>query len=92
MCDESVVHLQGEVEVMRTRKAVLLCVSKQEHSGDSLPSTRPNDCCSEVARGRHKLKLQRKRSNFLRVKLGWFAVVFYYNTCILGSYYRLHSE
>lgn len=73
MCDESVVRLQGELEVLRARKAVLLCVAKQDHPNVSSVlshHTLTFDSCSGVARLRHKLKLQRKRSNFLRVKLG----------------------
>ena len=74
MCDESVIRLQGELEVMRARKTVLLCMS-QESTCDVSAASHPTILfadCSLVAKLRHKLKQQKKQANFLRVKLGWF--------------------
>lgn len=79
MCDESVTRLQGELEVLRARKAVLTCVSKQQSVSNSFfPFHLTYDGCSGESKLRHKLKLQRKQINFLRVKLGWYSVDYYF--------------
>lgn len=88
MCDENVLRLQGEVEGLRAHKAVLLCMTEQDYAVS-------NSSCSnisEVVRLKTKLKLQRKQSNFLRVKLGlreWLYRLYNFRKLLL---YRLHSE
>lgn len=90
MCDENVLRLQGEVEGLRAHKAVLLCMTEQDYT----VSIRNSSCSniSEVVRLKTKLKLQRKQSNFLRVKLGLRELL--YRLCNFRKLlpYRLHSE
>ena len=74
MCDESVVRLQGELEGLRAQKAVLLCFSEQQPSVEVpsvLSSIAPLDS-TRIGRLKHKLRLQKKQTNVLRVKLGAF--------------------
>lgn len=91
MCDENVLRLQGEVEGLRAHKAVLLCMTEQDYTvSNSSIFTCSN--ISEVLRLKTKLKLQRKQSNFLRVKLGLRELL--YRLCNFRKLlpYRLHSE
>ena len=61
MRDQSIFRLQGELEVLRARKAVVL---EQQHSSDI--ATYP----FKFKRLKQKLKLQKKKTNYLRIKLG----------------------
>ena len=71
MCDESIVRLQGELDVLRARKTVLLFASQQGIS--AYPAVSSSAASHEGTRClKRKLKRQSKQINFLRVKLGWF--------------------
>lgn len=72
MCDENVIRLEGELEGLRARKAVLFCFYEQQGSvaePSELDTTAPQGS-AQTARLKHKLRVQKKQTNFLRVKLG----------------------
>ncbi len=75
MCDKTVSDLQEELEVMRARKTVLVCLSGNKYSPSNSFNPLRVSTVSTVGKLKIKLKLQRKQSNFLRVKLGELTVM-----------------
>ena len=82
--------LQGELEVLQARKNILLSISEENRTTPSkkCSSLRPLDCASNASllnKLNQKLKAQKRKSNFLRVKLGIGILDLPYQSC----YYML---